>query len=68
MIASEALSLQKQIPIAERVKAVLRADATNPFNFVRWTNPDTNISDANYGVISNSQSGRVMQLSLSVTF
>jgi hypothetical protein len=68
MIASEALSLQKQIPIAERVKAVLRADATNPFNFVRWTNPNTNISDANYGVISNSQSGRIMQLSLSVTF
>jgi hypothetical protein len=67
-IDSESLSLQKQIVITEQVKAVLRADATNPFNFVRWTNPNTSITDANYGRISNSQSGRVIQLSASVTF
>jgi hypothetical protein len=67
-IDSESLSLQKQIVITEQVKAVLRADATNPFNFVRWTNPNTSITDANYGRISNSQSDRVIQLSASVTF
>ena len=68
LIQSEALSLQKRITIAERVRAVLRADAINPFNFVRWTNPNTSITDANYGRISNSQAGRVIQLSLSVNF
>ena len=68
LIQSEALSLQKRITIAERVRAVLRADATNPFNFVRWTNPNTSITDANYGRISNSQAGRIIQLSLSVNF
>ncbi len=68
MIESESLSLQKQIAVAERVKAVLRADATNPFNFVRWSNPNVSITDSNYGVITATPAGRVIQLSLSVTF
>jgi hypothetical protein len=65
---SEALSLQKSIRITERVKSVLRADATNPFNIVRWSNPNTSITSASFGAISGSQAARVMQLSLTVNF
>jgi hypothetical protein len=65
---SEALSLQKNILITERLKSVLRADATNPFNIVRWSNPNTSITSSSYGVISGSQPGRVIQLSLSLEF
>jgi hypothetical protein len=65
---NEALSLQKSIRITERVKSVLRADATNPFNVVRWSNPNTSITSASFGAISGSQAGRIMQLSLTVNF
>ena len=65
---SEALSLQKNFSVTERVKTVLRADATNPFNVVRWSNPNTSITSASFGVISGAQGARVMQLSLTVSF
>ena len=41
LVQSESLSLQKSFTIVERLRTVLRADATNPFNFVRWSNPNT---------------------------
>ncbi|MDR3698482.1 MAG: carboxypeptidase regulatory-like domain-containing protein [Candidatus Sulfopaludibacter sp.] len=65
---SEALSLQKSITVTEHVTSVLRADATNPFNIVRWSNPNTSITSASFGVISGSQTARVVQLSLTVSF
>jgi hypothetical protein len=67
-IANEALSLQRRVAFTERIGAVLRADATNPFNFVRLNNPNTNVSDSNFGVISSAQPGRVVQLTLQVSF
>ncbi len=65
---SEALSLQKSFNVTEHVKSQLRADATNPFNVVRWSNPNTSITSASFGAISGSQTARVIQLSLTVTF
>ena len=67
-ISNEALSLQRKVAFTEKVSAMLRADATNPFNIVRWNNPNTNVSDANFGVISSAQAGRVVQLTLQVSF
>ena len=49
---SESISLAKRIPITEKVRGCLRADATNPFNFVRWNNPNTNITSANFGRVT----------------
>ncbi len=68
MMASEALSIQRKIALTESLRAVLRVDATNPFNLVRWTNPNTNISDANFGAVTAAQPGRVVQLSLELSF
>ena len=66
--AGEALSLQKRIALKDRIQAVLRADAINPFNLVRWANPATNISDSNFGAINDAQPGRIVQISLSLDF
>ncbi len=63
---SESLSLAKLIPISEKVRAVLRADAQNPFNFVRWNNPTTTITDAAFGKVLGSAAGRTIQLSATV--
>jgi hypothetical protein len=66
--ASDLLSLQKQFQIRERLEIALRADASNPFNIVRWNNPDTTLTDSNFGKITGSAEGRIMQLSLSIKF
>ncbi len=65
---SESLSLAKRIPIRERLRAVLRADATNPFNFVRWSNPNTNITSSNFGKVTGAAGGRNIQLNATVEF
>jgi hypothetical protein len=65
---SESLSLAKRIPIKERLKAVVRADATNPFNFVRWSNPTTSITSSNFGKVTGAAGGRAIQLNATVEF
>jgi hypothetical protein len=65
---SESLSVAKRIPIKERFRAVVRADATNPFNFVRWSNPTTSITSANFGKVTGASGGRTIQLNATVEF
>lgn len=65
---SESLSISKRIPIKESVRAVVRADATNPFNFVRWSNPNTNITSNNFGRVTGAAGGRAIQLNATVEF
>lgn len=65
---SESLSIAKRISITERIRAVVRADATNPFNFVRWNNPNTSITSSNFGKVSGAGSGRIIQLNATVEF
>jgi hypothetical protein len=67
-VASEALSIERKISFTERFDTTLRMDAINPFNFVRWTNPNTNINDANFGSINAARPGRVVQISLKISF
>jgi hypothetical protein len=65
---SESLSVAKRIPIKERFRAVVRADATNPFNFVRWNNPTTSITSSNFGKVTGAAGGRTIQLNATVEF
>jgi hypothetical protein len=65
---SESLSIAKRIAITERVHAVLRADAQNPFNFVRWNSPNTNITSADFGRVTGAAGGRALQLNATVQF
>ncbi len=63
---SESMSLRKRIPIYERMRLVARVDIDNPGNFVRWSDPNTNRSDANFGKVTGSAAGRRMQLNLAL--
>jgi hypothetical protein len=66
--ASESLAVSKRLDITERVSATLRGEAQNPFNIVRFGDPVTSLTDANFGKITSAQTGRVIQLHLSVQF
>ena len=65
---SESISVAKRIAITEKVRAVVRADAQNPFNFVRWNNPNTNITSADYGRVTGAAGGRTLQLNATLEF
>ena len=65
---SESVSLAKRIPITERVRAALRADIQNPFNFVRWSNPTTTVTSSNFGKVTGAAAGRTIQLNATLEF
>ena len=65
---SESVSISKTVPVKERVRAVLRADVQNPFNFVRWSNPNTNITSSLFGKVTSAAAGRSVQLGVWLEF
>ncbi len=65
---AESVSMGKTFPIKERLQAEFRMDVNNPFNFVRWNNPNTSITSANYGQVTSAADGRKVQLYLTVEF
>ncbi len=65
---SEAISIARSIPVHEHVRATVRADAQNPFNFVRWSNPNTNVTNSLFGKVTSAAAGRAVQLSLMLEF
>lgn len=66
---SEAFSLSKHTPIGGTRRLVVGVDIANPFNFVRWLDPNVNIaSGAQFGSITGTQPGRTMQLNVSFDF
>jgi hypothetical protein len=63
------LSAFKAFNITEHQNIEFRADAFNGFNFASYADPDTNVSDSNYGQISGTRgSPRTIQLGLSLHF
>lgn len=59
---SEALSLARTFEIGQH-KIDIGVDALNPFNFVRWSDPNTNISSgAQFGSVTATQGARTIQL------
>jgi hypothetical protein len=65
---AEAISVGKEIPIKDRWRAQFRADINNPFNLVRWNNPNNSITSADYGRVTGSAEGRRVQLYLALEF
>ncbi len=66
--STESASIKKSFRIHERFTTRLSADFQNPFNFVRWGNPVTNLATSNFGMITSSSPGRRVQLSLEIQF
>ena len=67
-VKSESASINKNFKIRERTNVKLGADLTNPFNFVRWNNPVTNLTAANFGKVTGSAPGRRTQINLEISF
>jgi hypothetical protein len=66
---SESLTLGRIFCFKERLTFDLSVDATNPFNFVRWTNPATNLaSPTTFGVVTAAAAGRTLQINGKLSF
>jgi hypothetical protein len=65
---SESVSIGKVTPLTEKVRLLLRAEIVNPFNFVRWNDPNTSISSADFGKVTGTAMARTMELYLSLEF
>jgi hypothetical protein len=65
---AETVSIGKSFPIKDRLHAQFRMDVNNPFNAVRWGDPNTSITSANYGAVTSAADPRKIQLSLAVKF
>ncbi len=64
----EALTLGRTFRMKERLTFELGADATNPFNFVRWSDPSTILLSPAFGKVTGSQPGRTMQINGALKF
>ena len=66
---SEALSLNRELAIGNGKRVMVGVDFLNPFNYVRWNDPNTNISSgAQFGSVTGTQGARTVQINLSYLF
>jgi hypothetical protein len=62
------LSLVRSFRFAETHRIEARLEAFNAFNWFRWGNPITNLSNANFGRILSAGEPRIMQFALKYQF
>jgi hypothetical protein len=66
---SESIAFSKRMRLADNQSLSIGIDITNPFNFVRWNNPNTNLSSgAQFGSVTSTQPGRQTQLNATYAF
>ena len=54
--------------LSERFRLEMRGEAYNALNHVNWGTPNTNISDANFGLITTAWAARQMQIGARLSF
>jgi hypothetical protein len=64
----ENLTLGRVFRLTEKVKVDLSVDATNPFNFHRWNNPNTSLTGGQFGIVSSVVNARSMQVNAAIKF
>lgn len=62
------LGVFRKFMIWERFSAEIRGEAFNALNTVNFGNPNTNIDNANYGLITGTAGGRQVQIGLRLAF
>jgi hypothetical protein len=62
------MALLRNIAFTESKQLQLRFEAFNVFNHAQFTNPDGNISHSTFGLISNAQAARIMQIAAKFIF
>jgi len=62
------IALAKKFRIREAATLELRLDAFNAFNHTNFSNPDTTITDATFGQISNTAAPRILQVAAHLRF
>ncbi len=58
----EALTFGRVFKVRERLSFDFSVDATNPFNFVRWGGPNTQLVSAAFGKVTSAAAGRTLQI------
>ena len=63
------IALTKRIPIHEAATLEFRGEFFNAFNHAQFANPDTNVTDVNFGLVTATQhDNREIQLALRLVF
>jgi hypothetical protein len=64
----EALTIGRTFRIKERFSFDTSADFTNPFNLVRWSNPNTSRLSPAFGQVTATAPGRTTQINVALKF
>jgi hypothetical protein len=64
----EALTVGRVFSVTERLKLDFSADAVNPFNFHRWSNPNMTLTNAAFGLVTGASDGRTLQINAALRF
>jgi len=64
----EALTIGRTFRVMEKMSFDFSVDAQNPFNFVRWNNPNTTLASPAFGMVTSSQPGRTLQVNGKLQF
>jgi hypothetical protein len=62
------ISMFKAFQFSERAKVEFRAESFNTFNHTQFTNPDTGVTDGNFGQISGVNQPRIFQFGAKLLF
>jgi hypothetical protein len=62
------IALLKDTPIKEGMNLQFRTELFNAFNHAQFGEPDGNVDDASFGLITTANPPRIMQLSLKLLF
>jgi hypothetical protein len=64
----EALTAGRTFKMTERWAFDFSVDAQNPFNFVRWNNPNTTRLSPAFGTVNGAAPGRTLQVNAAIKF
>lgn len=66
---SESFSITRSVAFGGNRRLLVGVDISNPFNFVRWNDPNTNIASGGaFGSVTGTQPGRTMQARATFSF